>query len=105
MFIGKMFDGISDKTAGDVARILYETDPSEKVKIINALRKTGASPQDKKALEAYFVLSDVLKKKKKLPAVNIKGVNPMLQPDLNSILNPATAPIASGILGGYLGSQ
>ena len=105
IFINKMFDGVSDKAAGDVAKILYTNDAREKIKIINALRKTGVSPQDKKALEAYFILSDVLKRKKKLPDVNIKNVSPMLQPNLNNILSPATAPITSGMLGGYLATE
>lgn len=64
MFIGKMFDGISDKTAGDVARILYTTDPQEKIKVINSLRRASITPKDRQALEAYFIMSDVLKKTK-----------------------------------------
>lgn len=64
IFIGKMFDGISDKTAGDVAKILYETDIKEKVKMINSIRRVSITPKDKQALEAYFVMSDVIKKAK-----------------------------------------
>lgn len=76
-FIGKMFDGISDKTAGDVARILYETDPKEKIKVINSLRRASITPKDRQALEAYFVMSDVLKKAKaaqsSIPATQVMG--------------------------------
>lgn len=75
MFIGKMFDGISDKTAGDVARILYETDPKEKVKILNSLRKSAVLPQDKQAIAAYFSMSDVLKNKQKLMSMPAAKVN------------------------------
>lgn len=69
--ITKMFDGISDKTAGEVARILYTTDKAEKLKIINLLRKTALTSSDvqkakeaNKALNAFFVFSDQVKKAK-----------------------------------------
>lgn len=68
VFINKMFDGISDKTAGDVAKILFTNDPKEKIKVINSLRRGNIIPQDRKALEVYFTLSDVLKQSKKVNA-------------------------------------
>lgn len=55
--INRKFSGLSDKTAGDVAKILYETDPKEKIKIFNRLKLSNI-PEDEKnrALKAYFTI-------------------------------------------------
>lgn len=58
----KKFDGLSDNLAGEVAGILYETDPKKKYEIVRGLYaaakkgNTGAN----KALEAFYGAGDML---------------------------------------------
>lgn len=66
--VGKMFDGISDKSAGEVADILYTKDPKEKYKIIKGLlnesKKEGGglrATEAAKKLKAFYTISDQLK--------------------------------------------
>jgi len=65
-WVSKRFDGLSDKSAADVANILYETDPQTKYKIVKDLsnlarmnnpRGTQAAQQ----LKAFYSISDALK--------------------------------------------
>lgn len=68
--IVKMFDGISDKTAGEVADILYETDQKKKYQIIKALvNKSNSEGQAlrgtdaAKKLSTFYKISDVLSRR------------------------------------------
>ena len=63
----KMFDGISDKSAGEVADILYTKDPKEKYQIVKQLlnesKKSGDSLRSTEAaqkLQAFYAISDKL---------------------------------------------
>lgn len=65
---GKMFDGISDKSAGEVADILYTTDPQAKYQVIKSLlnesKKEGGGLRATEAaqkLKAFYAISDGLK--------------------------------------------
>lgn len=60
----KMFDGLNDKTANQVASILYETRPSEKVKLISQMRGSNVLSKAEKqaALKAYFETQSILDK-------------------------------------------
>lgn len=69
--VNKLYDGLSDKTAGDVAKILYETDPKKKIEILNKMKVQGA--EGKKAIGAYF---KVLDKEKSIQS--IKNKSPIL---------------------------
>jgi hypothetical protein len=67
-WISRRFDGLSDKSAGEVARILYETDPQEKYKIVKDLANLAAQPNMRgteagNKLKAFYAISDGLKKK------------------------------------------
>lgn len=72
-WIAKRFDGLSDKTAKEVADILYEQDPKKKYEIVKfltnqansegqGLRKTEAA----KKLQAFYTISDKVAKEKNL---------------------------------------
>ena len=64
---GKMFDGISDKSAGEVADILYTTDPKAKYQVIKSLlneskKDTGLrATEAAQKLKAFYAISDGLK--------------------------------------------
>ncbi|MBP7662281.1 MAG: hypothetical protein KA770_00230 [Shewanella sp.] len=65
---GKLIDGISDKSAGEVADILYTKDPKEKYQIIKSLlnesKKDGGGLRATEAgqkLKAFYSISDGLK--------------------------------------------
>ncbi len=69
--IKKTFDGLSDKSAGEVADILYETDPKEKYqivkKLVNEANSTGSglrSTQAAQKLKAFYSISDAVNKAK-----------------------------------------
>lgn len=66
--IKKVRTGMSDKTAGEVAKILYETDPKEKYKILQRLQQTSKYRNDlvKRSaaadeLEAFYGISDAIR--------------------------------------------
>lgn len=61
-FISKAFDGISDRSAGIISDILYETDPSKKVLMLERLSGSKhLSPSEYSAVkEAYFKTNDLL---------------------------------------------
>ncbi len=87
--VQKFRAGMSDKTAADVAKILYETDPKEKYKIVQRLRQTAQlnknTVQGTKAaekLETYYGISDAIKNARVLqgvagstaiPSINIRN--------------------------------
>lgn len=52
----KFFDGLDDKTAGKVSEVLYETDPKQKLIILDKMSKSKDFSIDEKALmkKAYF---------------------------------------------------
>lgn len=69
--VSKAFDGMSDKSAGEVANILYEQDPKKKYQIVKSLlnqTKTQGSPARKaeasQKLQAFFGLSSAAVGKK-----------------------------------------
>lgn len=66
-FIRKKFDGLNDKSAGEVADILFETDPKKKYQIVrqlaNEARNQAPSPKKELAkikLDAFYSLSDAI---------------------------------------------
>lgn len=70
-YVSKRFDGLSDRTAGEVVDILYETDPKKKFQIVKklsqealqggtALRGTEAA----KKLEAFYAIDDAVRSAK-----------------------------------------
>lgn len=67
-WISRRFDGLSDKSAGDVASILYETDPQAKYKIVKELSNVAKQSNPRgteaaKKLQAFYAISDGLKGK------------------------------------------
>jgi hypothetical protein len=64
-FIKSKYTGLNQKTAGEVAKILYETDPEEKVKILSRLNSASKSgdKQAQQALSAYTSISDAVGRK------------------------------------------
>lgn len=74
-WVGSVFDGLSDKTAGNVAKILYETDPSKKLEIMKALQGSSALPEGEKtiAMKAYFSIDKLFKKLSTKPLAKLVG--------------------------------
>lgn len=79
-YVQKQFDGLSDRTAGEVVDILYETDPKKKFQIVKklsqealrggtALRGTEAA----KKLEAFYAIDDAVRSAKGSTAPVIGG--------------------------------
>lgn len=62
-FVSGMFDGISDRTAAQVSKILYETDPAKKLEILKNIQKNAQlSPDEKQtAVKAYFSVDKLFK--------------------------------------------
>lgn len=62
-WVGSMFDGLSDKTAGQVSKILYETNPAKKLEILNAIKNGPAVPPAEKqeAINAYYSVNNLFK--------------------------------------------
>jgi len=58
--IRKMFDGLSDDTAEQISKILYETDPSEKLRLFTELSSKVSKSQYKEAQKAYFTMEKAL---------------------------------------------
>jgi hypothetical protein len=67
-FIARKFDGLSDKAAGEVADILYESDPKKKYQIVRNLadiaNRNGKNSQAVKKLEAFYTFTDSVNQKK-----------------------------------------
>lgn len=69
-WVGSMFDGMSNKTAGQVSKILYETDPAEKLKILQSIQKNAQlDPAEKHtAVKAFFSVDRLFKNLSKTQA-------------------------------------
>lgn len=68
-FIRKMFDGLSDKTAGKVSDILYERDPVKKLMILEKLnsKAAGLTVREQAIVKrAYFATESILKNAKQI---------------------------------------
>lgn len=61
--IGKMFDGLSDKTAGHVAQLIFETNPEKKVLLLERTlgSKNLTKPEKELVQKAYFAFDDLVK--------------------------------------------
>lgn len=57
-FISQKYSGLNQKTAGEVAKILYETNPKTKYQILKRLQ-SAASNGDKQAQQAITAYSDI----------------------------------------------
>lgn len=57
-FLGSKFTGLNQKTAGEVAKILYETNPQKKYQILKRLQDS-AKAGDKQAVEAISAYSTI----------------------------------------------
>lgn len=77
-WIGSMFDGLSNKTAGQVAKILYETDPTKKLEIMKSIQNSPGlgAPEKQEAVKAYFSVSGLFK--------NMAKIQPTIQGDQNA---------------------
>lgn len=95
-FISKRFDGLSDKLSGEVADILYETDPKKKYQIVkqltnelnnspSAVRRTEAGNK----LRAFYSISDAL-----------TGANVDQTKTMGNVVRPLLKD-ESGSVGGY----
>lgn len=67
-FLKKIGSGLSDKTAGEVADILYETDPQKKYQILQNLRQTSIAAKSQlqrteaaKKLELFYGANDIIR--------------------------------------------
>jgi len=95
--IARQFDGLSDKSAREVAEILYETDPKKKYEIVrdlaNLTKSKGSviqSTQAAQKLKAFYSLSDAIQSESAgqlaLPAGSLATI-PERQPT-QIIVNP-----------------
>lgn len=60
--LAKSFDGMNDRTAEYVARLIFETDPQKKVLLLDRMGKGGKAmtPADRQAVkQAYFAFEDL----------------------------------------------
>ena len=90
--INTMFDGLSDKSAGKVAEILYETDPAKKLAILKTMQaasgKTKAESME--AIKAYFALDAGIKKAKdyiKNESGSVGGISDIIDNQTDSFIN------------------
>lgn len=69
-WVMSMFDGMSNKTAGQVSKILYETDPAKKLEILKSIQKNAQlDPAEKQtAVKAYFSVNSLFKNLSKTQA-------------------------------------
>lgn len=69
-WITSMFDGMSNKTAGQVSKILYETDPAKKLEILKGIQKNvQLDPAEKQtAVKAYYSINSLFKNLSKTQA-------------------------------------
>lgn len=67
-WVSSMFDGLSNKTAGQVSKILYETDPAKKLQILNAIKNDNGIDAGEKqtAIKAYFSVNGLFKNMAKI---------------------------------------
>lgn len=84
-FVRKRFDGLNDKLAGEVADILYETDPKKKYQIVRQLSQQAKGNNEvairaQNKLAAFYSMSDAIAKERSalLPGVvnAAEGENP-----------------------------
>lgn len=68
--IKKAFDGLNDDTAEQISKILYTTDPQEKVRFLADLSKKVTKDQYKQAQKAYFMLEESIPKGRMAGAVS-----------------------------------
>ncbi len=57
----RTFSGLSNKTASEVAKALYETDPTKKLQIMEKLRFMAKKQEVKPAFDAYFSVAKASK--------------------------------------------
>lgn len=79
--VARQFNGLSDQAAGNVAKILYETDPQAKYKIVKDLsnlakQNNPRGTQAAEQLRAFYSLSDALKMRGSTSAPTRIEVNP-----------------------------
>jgi hypothetical protein len=62
-FIRKTFDGLSDKSADAVARLLFEKDPVKKLRLLESAvgAKNISTPEKQLIKQSYFALNDAIK--------------------------------------------
>lgn len=67
-WVSSMFDGLRNETAGQVSKILYETDPAKKLQILNSIKNDNglAAGEKQIAIKAYFSVSGLLKNMAKI---------------------------------------
>lgn len=77
-WIGSMFDGLSNKTAGQVAKILYETDPAKKMEILKGIQNAPgiSTPEKQEGIRAYYSINGLFK--------NMAKIQPTIQGDGNA---------------------
>jgi hypothetical protein len=69
--VSRTFSGLNDKTAGEVAKILMETDPQKKLQILSSLR-SNPKGNNQIVLETFFKTNKALQAAKRtLPAETI----------------------------------
>ena len=83
-WISRRFDGLSDQSAGEVAKILYETDPKKKYQIVKDLtnlakQNNPRGTQAGKKLGAFYAITDAISMRAKQPTrieINPNQPNP-----------------------------
>jgi hypothetical protein len=62
-WVMSLFGGLSDRTAGQVSKILYETDPAKKLEILKSIQGNAAleDAEKKTAIRAYFSVDRLFK--------------------------------------------
>lgn len=91
-WISKRFDGLSDRMAGEVAEILYETDPKKKIRIIKSLvdQANKGDMGATRKLGAYYNITDEVSNATKAISGSPKPVDapdapkPKIRPDETS---------------------
>lgn len=91
--IKNQFQGMSDKMADDVSKILYETDPKKKYAIVKNLanrakNKTPQGTQAAQKLKAFYTLSDGLQKANKFVGTRITAPATITGGEITSTINP-----------------
>lgn len=102
-FIASKFDGLSDKTAREVAEILYETDPKKKYQIVKKLTeiaKKGSGADKQTAIQklgAFFKMSDETAKAGERGITQSGDENvPLIKRLMRDESGSTTAPLAAG---------
>jgi len=79
-WVRKGFDGLSDKDAGEVARILLAKDETAKLKIIRQIsdridpKAAAKTLPESKQLQTYFQIQDMIKPYRTIPLAGSAGV-------------------------------